>query len=75
MLEGQFQLLLVKQQEFNAYQGYLDALRDYWIARTELGRAIGAQLPSAKNIASETVGATVLPESPPRGVGHLLTVH
>jgi len=58
MLEGQFQLLLVKQQEFDAYQGYLEGLRDYWIARTELARAVGAQLPSGLTIATEAVGPT-----------------
>jgi cobalt-zinc-cadmium efflux system outer membrane protein len=61
MLEGPFQLLLVKQAEFDAYQGYLEALRDYWVARTELTRAVGTQLPSGMNIAPETVGPIVVP--------------
>ncbi|MEZ5570949.1 MAG: TolC family protein [Halioglobus sp.] len=56
MLEGQFQLLFVKQQEFDAYQGYLEALRDYWIARTQLRRAVGAQLPSDRGIEGPQVG-------------------
>ena len=46
MLEGQFELLLAKQKEYDAYQGYLEAVRDYWLARVELSRQIGAPLPS-----------------------------
>jgi outer membrane protein, heavy metal efflux system len=46
MLAGQFTLLLVKQQAYDAYQMYLETLRDYWIARAELTREVGARLPS-----------------------------
>jgi cobalt-zinc-cadmium efflux system outer membrane protein len=52
MLEGPFQLLLVKQQEFDAYQGYLEALRDYWVARTQLAQAVGARLPATSGMQS-----------------------
>ncbi len=45
MLLGQFELLLAKQAEYDAYQGYLESVRDYWLARVELGRAVGTQLP------------------------------
>ncbi|MCB1690150.1 MAG: TolC family protein [Halioglobus sp.] len=71
MLEGQFQLLLVKQQEFDAFQAYLEALRDYWVARTELGRAVGTKLPSGKNIESETVGPSLFPDSPAQDMKHM----
>jgi cobalt-zinc-cadmium efflux system outer membrane protein len=64
MLEGQFQLLQVKQEEFDAYQGYLEALRDYWIARTYLSRAIGTRLPSSDSIEAQAVGPIILPGSP-----------
>ena len=33
---GVFQLLQAKQMEFNFRRNYIDALRNYWIARTEL---------------------------------------
>jgi cobalt-zinc-cadmium efflux system outer membrane protein len=46
MLIGVFELLTLKQQEYGAYQGYLEALRDYWLARVELGLATGTALPS-----------------------------
>ncbi|HVY46975.1 MAG TPA: TolC family protein [Minicystis sp.] len=45
MLLGVYQLIQVKQAEVNAYRDYIEATRDYWIARAELGRAIGGRLP------------------------------
>jgi cobalt-zinc-cadmium efflux system outer membrane protein len=44
MLLGVFQLLLVKQAEVEAYRQYIEAVRDYWIARVELERAAGGRL-------------------------------
>jgi cobalt-zinc-cadmium efflux system outer membrane protein len=55
MLEGQFQLLQVKQQEYEAYQGYLEAVRDYWLARVELAEAVGTALPSAAHVGEPTL--------------------
>lgn len=46
-------LLATKQQEYNAYQGYLEAIRDYWLARAELTRAVGNSLPSSAHIGEE----------------------
>ncbi len=46
MLTGVYELLLAKQNEVDAQRAAIDALRDYWIARTELQRALGGQLPS-----------------------------
>jgi len=46
MLIGTFELLLTKQEQYVAYQGYLEAIRDYWLARSELMRSVGARLPS-----------------------------
>ena len=50
MLIGQFELLQVKQQAYDAYQGYLETLADYWIARAALTKAVGARLPSSSHI-------------------------
>jgi cobalt-zinc-cadmium efflux system outer membrane protein len=47
MLLGVYQLLQIKQQEVTAMGEYLDALRDYWIARSDLERAVGGRLPVA----------------------------
>ena len=56
MLVGVFELLQAKQQEFDAYQGYLEAVRDYWLARVELTRAVGARLPSDGMPVLPTIG-------------------
>lgn len=45
MLIGVFELLLAKQEEYDAYHDYLEAVRDYWIARAELRKAVGGRLP------------------------------
>jgi cobalt-zinc-cadmium efflux system outer membrane protein len=45
MLTGAFDLLMAKQQEFEAYQKYLEAMRDYWIIRADMQRSLGGRLP------------------------------
>jgi cobalt-zinc-cadmium efflux system outer membrane protein len=44
MLKGAYDLLLAKQNEVAAERSYIEAWRDYWIARAELERAIGGSL-------------------------------
>lgn len=44
MLLGVYQLLLAKQNEINSYREYIESVRDYWIARADLERAIGTRL-------------------------------
>jgi len=46
MLIGVFELIQAKAREYDAYQGYLEAVRDYWLARVELTRSVGERLPS-----------------------------
>ncbi len=46
MLMGAFDLLIAKQQEFEAYQKYLEAIRDYWIIRADMQRSLGGRLPT-----------------------------
>ena len=46
MLTGAFDLIKAKQQEFEAYQKYLEALRDYWVIRAEMQRSLGGRLPT-----------------------------
>ncbi|MEO8673414.1 MAG: TolC family protein [Tahibacter sp.] len=71
MLIGPFELLLAKQQEYDAYQGYIEAVRDYWLARVALSRAIGMNLPSDATIEGRTIGVDAI-LSPPQesGAGH-----
>lgn len=77
MLVGVFELLLAKQQEYDAYQAYLEAVRDYWVVRGELRGAVGGRLPDDDAAAEPTIGVeAILPESAPaagmdhRGMDH-----
>jgi hypothetical protein len=70
MLEGQFELLLVKQQEYDAYEGYLEAVRDYWLARADLAREVGTSLPSTAQTAGDVIGAEELTRPHDAGMGH-----
>jgi cobalt-zinc-cadmium efflux system outer membrane protein len=45
MLVGVFELLRARQDEYDAYQAYLEAVRDYWVARAELRGVVGGRLP------------------------------
>lgn len=58
MLIGIFEVILAKQQEYAAYAGYIEAVRDYWSARSELTRAVGRALPSAQQPAAPTLDAS-----------------
>lgn len=44
MFTGLYQLLEAKKSEAEAKQGYLEAVRDYWMARADLERAAGGGL-------------------------------
>ncbi len=46
MLVGVFQLLQAKRDEVVAGQQYVEAVRDYWLARASLEQAIGGRLPN-----------------------------
>ncbi len=68
MLTGVFDLLTAKKQEFDAYRQYIDAVRDYWIVRTNLQRSLGGRMPAAPDAALEKDAATPMkPESSPTG--------
>ena len=54
MLIGVFDVIQAKTQEYDAYQSYLESVRDYWLARIDLMRLVGARLPSE----SQTSGRT-----------------
>ena len=57
MLLGVYQLLQAKQNEINSYREYIEAVRDYWIARADLDKAVGAHLPA------ESAGAMTPPSA------------
>lgn len=50
MLKGAYDLLLAKQNQLAADRSYIEALRDYWIARADLERAIGGSLTTTRTI-------------------------
>jgi hypothetical protein len=54
MLIGVFELIQAKVAEYDAYQAYLEAVRDYWLARVELARVVGQRLPSDTGIDART---------------------
>ncbi|MES2885443.1 MAG: TolC family protein [Pseudomonadota bacterium] len=70
MLIGVFELLVAKQQQYDAYSGYLDAVRDYWIARTELSRAVGRKLPSSDQPTPAALDAETLAKPKAGGMDH-----
>ena len=76
MLVGVFELLQAKREEISAWQEYVEAVRDYWLARTELRRIAGGSLPGDVDswtsdmigveglLGSERPAATRSPEMP-----------
>lgn len=67
MLLGVYQLIQAKQNEFEAYREYIESLRDYWIARSDLERAVGGRVgPSAAPFA-QTPTSVPAPATPHRG--------
>ncbi|MGE4070985.1 MAG: TolC family protein [Lysobacterales bacterium] len=64
MFKGAFELLLVKQEQYAAYQDYLEAVRDYWVARAELRRAVGGRLPDDGDTGEVSIGVdAILPDT------------
>ena len=48
---GVFELLRAREQQIRAAMMYIEALRDYWLARTDLGQLLSGRLPSPNGIA------------------------
>lgn len=76
MLTGVFDLLALKQAEYDAAEAYLGTIRDYWLARADLALAVGASLPApagpVKTISAEDLvsPAVETPESEHRHHHH-----
>jgi cobalt-zinc-cadmium efflux system outer membrane protein len=47
MLKGTYDVLFARQREVDAQRRYVEALRDYWLARLSLERAVGGELIAA----------------------------
>ncbi len=72
MLIGVFELIQAKAKEYDAYQGYLEAVRDYWRARVELTRSVGERLPSdtSKRENTPSVEDILTPKGGMQGMDH-----
>ena len=70
MLIGIFELIAIKQQEYDAYQGYLEAIRDYWHARVKLKLATGNSLPSSAQIGDQRIDVEDFIRPQPGGMDH-----
>ena len=65
MLIGIFELLQSKGREYDAYRGYFESVRDYWLARSDLALAVGDSLPGQANVGTDTLDLDdVVPLSP-----------
>ena len=67
---GVFQLLQGKRDEIEAGRNYVETLTDYWLARTELKRAVGGDLP-----AGPTQPSVTLSPEPGEPTGHEHHMH
>jgi len=70
MLMGVFELLSIKQAEYQAYQTYLEAVRDYWLARTELRLAVGNALPGDQPNSNTNINTDELLQAAPAELDH-----
>lgn len=73
MLIGIFEVIAAKQQEYDAYQGYLEAVRDYWTQRAELVRSVGDSLPGPAPDATPVLDVEdyTRPADPGAGMGQM----
>lgn len=64
MFSGVFQLLQAKQSEIEAGREYIEALRDYWVARAALGKALGGPLRMAADAPKNPTAPAPPPAQP-----------
>ena len=70
MLVGVFEVLAEKQREYAAYHGYLAAVRDYHLARSDLRRAVGAALPRDAEMGGELIDVAAFVRPASHGASH-----
>ena len=66
---GVFQVLQAKRDEIETGRSYVETLTDYWLARTELERAVGGDLPRGPTPPSATPSPA--PDEPPGPQHHM----
>lgn len=69
MLVSVFELIRTRRDEYDAWQGYFESVRDYWIARAALRAATGGLLPGDAEEQALTIGTDeiVVPAAAPAG--------
>ncbi len=73
MFMSVFQLLQAKRAQIQAAEGFIEAVREYWIARTHLELAVGGRIsgvPLAPSPLVELGTASVVPTSQPNHAHH-----
>ncbi|EKS72728.1 RND efflux system outer membrane lipoprotein [Burkholderia sp. SJ98] len=55
MLASVFELLADSREQVGAVNSYIEALKDYWIAETDLQQAVGGRLPTLATVQSPPV--------------------
>ena len=61
MFMGPIQLLQAREAQINAGREYIDALRDFWMARSDLEREVGGRLPGVTSGRSPPATQPYLP--------------
>jgi cobalt-zinc-cadmium efflux system outer membrane protein len=67
MQVGVFELLRAREQQIQAAIAYVDALLDYWLARTDLDQLMSGRIQSSENI---TTGRRERPQATDENAGH-----
>ena len=55
---GPIQLLRVREQQIETAVAYIEALRDYWLARSDAVQILHGRLPASGGIATGQAGGT-----------------
>lgn len=71
MLEGVYELIQARQLHLEAEQRYVESWGDYWIARSDLDRAVGGTLPAAPKTHAAPEASAADPDAPPRQQPHV----
>jgi hypothetical protein len=66
MLASVFDLLADSREQVGAVNSYIDALKDYWLAETDLQQAVGGRLPQAGDKQFERAGAATTGSQAPQ---------
>ncbi|MET0152807.1 MAG: TolC family protein [Candidatus Binatia bacterium] len=70
MFVGASDLLAAKRDELEAYRIYVTSVRDYWVARSDLERAVGWTLKHPQGVSAEPAQSSARPPSHPSHGGN-----